>query len=207
MTTGPSDTRTRLLRAAVAVINAEGEQALRVADIARQAGVTEPSLYHFFGSRDGLIEAAHIERYREGQVDIITGFTSEVYRCGTRDEFLRCVDALLAEVVSEKRREARSTRVSVLGSAQSRPSLARKLAAVQRQGTELIAEPFHHAQSQGWISPGLDCEMLAAWCIGMVTGRVFIEIDPELASSTVWDEFAAVAVRAVLSHGEAPTAS
>jgi AcrR family transcriptional regulator len=198
------DTRTRLLQAAVAVINANGEQAVRVADIARQAGVTEPSLYHFFGSREGLIEAAHIDRYLTGQADIITGFTADVRRCRTREDFLGCVDVLLGAVFSDRRRQARFTRVSVLGSAHSRPSLARTVAAVQRQGNELLAEPFRHAQSQGWIGPDLDCEVLAVWCIGMVTGRVFIEIDPELATSPAWDEYARVAVRAVLGPGEDP---
>jgi AcrR family transcriptional regulator len=56
-------TRQRLLDRTIEVIEAEGVPGVRVQPIAAAAGVAVPSVYHFFGSKEGLIEAAQAERY------------------------------------------------------------------------------------------------------------------------------------------------
>jgi len=50
--------RERILELAVEAIDRGGEEAIRVNDIAADAGVTVPTLYRHFDSREGLVEAA-----------------------------------------------------------------------------------------------------------------------------------------------------
>ncbi|MDH6239286.1 TetR/AcrR family transcriptional regulator [Aurantimicrobium minutum] len=61
-----ASTKDRLLAAAVEVIDNSGIKELRIRDIAALAGVKEPSVYHFYGSRDALVEAAQAFRYTRG---------------------------------------------------------------------------------------------------------------------------------------------
>lgn len=191
-----NDTKERLLRAAIAVLASEGERAIRVRDIAAQAGVTEPSLYHFFGSREGLIIAAQVTRFREEQLEGLQRFADAVHASATLEDFITSVRAVLAWAYRPERRHARSTRIDVLGSAQSRPELATELAAAQREVNERLADTLRFAQARGWVRQDVDCTVLAVWIMGQISGRVFIEIDPELADSTEWDQISIAAVLA-----------
>ncbi|MGY4721626.1 TetR/AcrR family transcriptional regulator [Naumannella cuiyingiana] len=59
--TGERDTRTRLLNAAADMIAAAPGEEVSLRAVCDAAGVRMPTLYHFFGSKQGLIEAV-IER-------------------------------------------------------------------------------------------------------------------------------------------------
>jgi len=194
------DTRERLLQAAIEVIATEGERAIRVRDIAGRAGVTEPSLYHFFGSREGLIIAAQAARFQEEQLEGLRAFIAAVHEADDADDFVAAVRDTLTWAYQPSRKAIRSTRLDVLGSAQSRPGLARQLANAQRVVNGELADVLRFAQRRGWVRTRLDGDVLAAWIIGQISGRAFIEIDPELAGSTEWDEISITAVLAVLGY-------
>jgi len=51
------DSRAGLLHAALELISRKGYDAVGVQEIAEAAGVAKPTLYHFFGSKGGLLEA------------------------------------------------------------------------------------------------------------------------------------------------------
>lgn len=53
-----SDRRSALLDATITVIARRGVRGLRVQEVAAEAGVSVPLLYHYFGSREGLLTAA-----------------------------------------------------------------------------------------------------------------------------------------------------
>ncbi len=52
-----SDNRALLLAAALGLFSERGYEAVGVAEIAEAAGVTKPTLYHYFGSKRGLLDA------------------------------------------------------------------------------------------------------------------------------------------------------
>lgn len=51
------DSRTALLRSALLLFASRGYDTVGVQEIAAATGVTKPTLYHFFGSKQGLLEA------------------------------------------------------------------------------------------------------------------------------------------------------
>lgn len=57
-------TRDRLIEAAMELFHAQGYHATGLAQILKQAGVNSGSLYHFFDSKEDLLNAV-LERYRE----------------------------------------------------------------------------------------------------------------------------------------------
>ncbi len=191
-------TQTRLLEAAIAVIAEHGEQAIKVRDIASSADVTEPSVYHFFGSRDGLIAAAQAERFSRDQEPILFAFVEAVRECRTKRDFTKTVRNHLEQAYDPARSDVRAMRVNVLGSSHGRPDLERRLADEQRKINRVLAEAFRHAQSKGWIETNLDVEIVSAWIVGQITSRRFIEIDPAQAHSPAWDQMSIRAVFSVL---------
>lgn len=57
----PANNRTRILDIALDLFAARGYDAVGVKEIVETAGMTKPTLYHYFGSKQGLLEAL-IER-------------------------------------------------------------------------------------------------------------------------------------------------
>lgn len=53
-----TDRRSELLDATITVIARRGVRGLRVQEVAAEAGVSVPLIYHYFGSREGLLTAA-----------------------------------------------------------------------------------------------------------------------------------------------------
>jgi AcrR family transcriptional regulator len=191
-------TRERLLQAAIEVIETQGERAVKVRDIAAKANVTEPSIYHFFGDRNGLIEEAHAVRFAQGQTEPLMMFVDGVTTCRTKTEFLDLVRSTLEAAFDPSVAGRRFTRVNVLGSAQSRPKLAQYLAEQQRRLSRVLGDAFRFGQAKGFMRSNVDCDILAVWIIGVTTGRLFIEIDPELADSQEWNSLAIDTVMAAL---------
>ena len=193
--TTPDDTRTRLLLAAVSVIETEGEVGIRVRDVAAAAGVREPSIYHFFGSRDGLIEAAQEHRFDEAQRSIANRFDEAVRKCGTKDEVVQLVSDFV-RLALRTGQGNRAVRISVLACAQTRPTLAARLAERQAESGQIMADALAFAQERGWIDAELDTLAFAAWLVGQTTGRVLIETAPDVVNADHWD---AISLRAVFS--------
>ena len=51
------DNRTAILSSALSLFAARGYDAVGVQEIVEQAGITKPTLYHYFGSKRGLLES------------------------------------------------------------------------------------------------------------------------------------------------------
>jgi len=60
----PTDTRDRILQVAARLFHEQGYHATGIATILREAGVNSGSLYHFFPSKEALLQAV-LERYLE----------------------------------------------------------------------------------------------------------------------------------------------
>lgn len=54
---GPSPTRARILDAALGLFATRGYDATSVREICEAAGITKPTLYHFFGNKEGVFLA------------------------------------------------------------------------------------------------------------------------------------------------------
>ena len=183
-------TKDKLLFATVEVIDHSGETSVRVRDIAARAGVKEPSVYHYFGSRDGLIEAAQAHRYSRGLLEVIQVFDEYVRSCEALEDFQNIIRRVIAAVVSPEREKVRAVRADVLGSAMTRPQLKRAVGQAQMTAHHLLANTISYAQEQGWVRPELNAIAFAAWYTGMVNGRVVFEIDPEQCDGAEWDAIA-----------------
>jgi AcrR family transcriptional regulator len=195
-------TEDRLLKAAADAIDKGGEAAVKIREIAKKAAVTAPSVYHFYGSREGLIEAALAYRYLRGLARLGNDYGIAVHRATSKTAFTTVSHAFLKQIFSRDRQNIRKVRVNVLGSAQYRPSLAKELDRAQDVANKSIGETIRFAQSKGWVRKDFDPEMFTAWLTGMVHARVLIELDGEHPRSREWDVVASRAICQVLGIAE-----
>src|SRR5258706_1469302 len=93
-----SATAHSLLQATIEAIDVGGEAAVRVQEIADTAGVQIPILYRRFGSREGLIQAAQIERLSRALGREMEELAAAMDTVATADQFRALIDAILASL-------------------------------------------------------------------------------------------------------------
>jgi len=188
----------RLLEAAIEALDAGGESAIRVQDIADAAGVQIPILYRKFGNREHLIQAAQIERLGRALDREFREFRAVVNQATTAAQFRSLLDLVLASLNTAERRAARWERVNVIGSTYGRPELAAAVSQLQSRTIRGIADALQRPQREGWLRHDLDLEAFAAWFAGQTMGRIVIELGGSEVDESAWNSISADAVRHVL---------
>ena len=185
-----NNTRERLLKAAAATIDKGGEGAVRIRDLTKSCDITAPSIYHFFGSREGLIDAAQAYRFSRGQRQLSDAFASAIHTCKSKTQFVELAHQFLETMFAPDRRVIRNSRLNVLGNAVNRPALSKELALVQDESNKVVGESLGYAQTKGWVRDDFNTEMFAAWLNGMVNSRRLIEMNGTHPLSDEWDVIA-----------------
>ena len=185
-----NNTRERLLKAAAATIDKGGEGAVRIRDLTKSCDITAPSIYHFFGSREGLIDAAQAYRFSRGQRQLSDAFASAIHTCKSKTQFVELAHRFLETMFAPDRRVIRNSRLNVLGNAVNRPALSKELALVQDDSNKVVGESLGYAQTKGWVRDDFNTEMFAAWLNGMVNSRRLIEMNGTHPLSDEWDVIA-----------------
>ena len=191
-------TKEALLRVVIDSLNASGEVNLRLEAILEEVGVSPSSLYHHYGSMNGLIEAAQVERFRRANLGNAQELKRRVETAETLEEFTAVVDEMLDTFLNVKRAIFRMQRASALGSAYGRPDLMEALGHSQRDALEIGAEALNIAKNKGFIRKNLDSTAFVAWFDSQAFGRVLVEITQDKKLGKEWSALARQSVHALL---------
>ena len=187
-------TRIKLLEATMAAIAENGEAAVRVQKIAEAVGVREPSVYHFFKNREALVEAAHIEMYRRSYVAMVQPFQVGAALADNAEDFQRIVKKILSLIFVPERAEIRSTRMAVMGAAQSSPIVAEAINQLNFDIGSGMAEVFVMAQEKNWMRKDVDPLATAYWINGQILGRVMAEMNQSQVDLEKWNAVSEAAI-------------
>lgn len=188
----------RMIEAAIAIIEIDGEAGVRVDRIAETAGIAKPSLYHFFKNRDGLIIAAQAERYRRSLQFSLVALNETVRACRSQDEFKMLIRNQIRSFALEEGKRRRRVRIQVLGSAASRPTLRAEIQVAENRSISDFEKVFGVARDRGWITSRFDLETIARWWFGVILGRHLIDDHPDEEISEQWTDITLEAVEHVL---------
>jgi AcrR family transcriptional regulator len=197
-------TAAALLERALEVIEADGEHAVRVEEISSACGVSITSLYHHFGSREGLIEAAQAERFVRVATANLIAFEVELATVSDGADLQTLIGRWVTDLIETSMASARRARTEILASAFTRPNLRDRVVESQRHYNEVLVGILEAAQLRGVVNravPALDL----TYCIhGITFGRVISEVDPVVADQVedTYRKFAADALVALLSPSE-----
>lgn len=72
----PEEARVLILDAAEKTMGRDGPAALRLQDVAKEAGVSHPTILHHFGSREGLVKALHLRALEKLRTDLLAQMAS-----------------------------------------------------------------------------------------------------------------------------------
>lgn len=188
-----------MVELAMEALDEGGEAAVKVDAIVRQCQVSVTSLYHHFGSREGLIEAALIERYSRIVLTNVDDFVSGVKQSSSRDDMKSLIGRFVPFVQGRPNRDVRFARAAAVGAAISRPALRDHMGRVQETQAHVLADALEDGQRRGIVCTGVDAMSLAFWLSGIVFGKILLEItSPSDDQEKIYSDLTVQAVESVL---------
>lgn len=183
------------------MIDARGEPALRLADIAAATEIQTPSIYYFFENREALVVAAHRERFRRSVDEVVRNWTRAVNAASSREEFVASARWGIKATLDASRSSTRTVRVQLIARALHTPSLRDELIEASHRSNLSLASAIEAAQARGWVRPDVDPAAAALWVRGQAFSRLTLELDPESYDGDAYDR---IVVEATLAYLIAP---
>ena len=194
-------TKSRIINAAIAMMDEGGESAVRLGAIAENLGIKEPSIYHHFTNRTELVNAAYVEWYWQClKTDIPV--EAMMVLVESKEDYVRAVRKTMEWSYQPERHHARAIRLSVLGAAQRNPELAVAINEINGKFLTSIADATNVAQQKGWLRQDLDPMAIAYWLHGQIIGRVVAEMNPGHVDLAQWDKVSFEAVLGMILSPE-----
>ena len=171
----PIDRRRQILDAAVQVFAQQGFHACRVSDIAREAGVAHGLIYHYFDSKDEVLNELFVERWSLllaaiGEIDMRP--------IPPREK----LDAVAGFIIDSYHHDPELMKVIIVEVTRAANSFGRTHLPEIRKAYDLIAKIVRDAQEQGAFRDDVDAGYASMWFYGaieqLLSGWVF-ELIPE----------------------------
>ncbi|MFZ1154581.1 MAG: TetR/AcrR family transcriptional regulator [Solirubrobacteraceae bacterium] len=164
------DRRRAILDAAVRVFARQGFHACRVSDIADEAGVAYGLLYHYFPSKEEVLNTLFLERW-----GVMLEMIHEVDReqVPVREK----LDAIASFIVESYRRDPDLMKVIIVEVTRAANSFGQTHLGQIREAYRLIGEIVTKAQQEGVFKADIDAEFAAMTFYGAIeqvlTGWIF----------------------------------
>ena len=189
----------KLLEVTISELDRVGLAEIDLDSLLRKSKISKGSLYHHFGSKNGLLAAAEAQQFmkylkREGET-----FRELIEDCKSKQKF---VD-LVADVMKITRLEAnidfRKKRVRAIAMSFNDENLAQVLKNAQIEVTEYLAGSFQIAKDRGWVKPDTDLMALSYWIQGVFIGHIMLDITEQTEHEEAWSEVAFQALQPFLA--------
>lgn len=177
MTVTAPETRDRLLEAALVVFEREGYEGARVADIAREAGLTTGAIYSQYRGKAALLFDAISTRTRE-EVD-------HLLEVASGEEARSVLAALGRRVATHPDTNGPSLLIEAIGAARRDADLAAHVLATLDRRERALIDLVERARRAGDVAEDLDAPAIARFCLAIAIGSLTIRavglppIDPD----------------------------
>jgi TetR/AcrR family fatty acid metabolism transcriptional regulator len=157
----PIDKRRQILDAAIHVFARQGFHACRVSDIADEAGVAYGLVYHYFNSKEQVLNELFSERW-----SLLLDATEEIDRqpISAREK----LDAVARFIIDSYRHEPDLMKVIIVEVTRAANSFGRTHLPEIRRAYEMIAKIVADAQSSGDFRRDIDPEFASMWFYGAI---------------------------------------
>ena len=166
----PVDRRRQILDAAIRVFARQGFHACRVSDIAREAGVAYGLVYHYFDSKEQVLNELFVERW-----SLLLAAIEEIdFRPIPPRQKL---DAVAGFIIESYRHDPELMKVIIVEVTRAANSFGRTHLPEIRQAYDLIARIVRGAQEAGAFRADVDANFASMWFYGaieqLLSGWVF----------------------------------
>jgi AcrR family transcriptional regulator len=165
-----ADKRRLILDAAVRVFARQGFHTCRVADIADEAGVAYGLLYHYFASKDEVLDTLFLERWNV-MIDVIREVDAQPIPVRAK------LEAIASFIVDSYRHDPDLMKVIIVEVTRAANSFGQTHLGQIREAYELLGEIVAKAQAEGVFKPEIEARFAAMAFYGaieqLLTGWIF----------------------------------
>ncbi len=163
------------------------EMAIRIPEICDVTGVNYGSVYHHFGSREGVIDAAYDMMFSRLVEEDLAVFRQVNETVETLDEYVRVMQPIVATLSSGPERKARrAMRIRIVAAAATRPRLKQLIGATQARLTDDLRELTAFAQKREWLRDDILPEALAVLFQVLIFGRALDDVSNSPIDESTW---------------------
>jgi AcrR family transcriptional regulator len=169
------------------------ELAIRIPEICDATGVNYGSVYHHFGSREGVIDAAYdmiFSRFVEEDLALFERVNDSVE---TLEEYVTVMQPIVATLSSgPARKKRRAMRIRIVAAAATRPRLKELIGETQAQLTDELRRLTEMAQKKEWLRDDLPAEFFAVLFQILIFGRALDDVSSDPVDEELWEASIAV---------------
>ena len=191
-----------------AVLDAVGERLIkadesliRIPEICEATGVNYGSVYHHFGSREGVIDAAYHQMFTKlAQEDLATlqlvSVSSKTY-----DEYAVAMQALVGTFTSsDLRRARRALRARIVAASMMRPELRELIGTTQSRLTSELESIVQYGQEREWLSRELSAHSIAVLIQVLLIGRTLDDVSTTPIDNSDWEATMGVLLGVIIAR-------
>lgn len=165
------------------------ELLIRIPEICEATGVNYGSVYHHFGSREGVIDAAYDVIFTRLVEEDIRTFAAVNESVETLEEYLNVMAPIVSRLSSGPERQARrAMRFRIVAAASTRPRLKEMIGKSQARLTDDLSALTAYAQSKKWLRDDLSPRALSVLFQILVFGRALDDVSEDPLDEAVWEE-------------------
>ena len=164
--------------------------------VLEKSGVSRSSVYHHFGSRDGLIATVEVDRGLEDTLKEMEILRSFLLGGDKFDQVMGYIEIALRADDDKAARLRRRRRVALLAAGEHNKALAASLAHAHAEGTAHLTETLQMMKDRGIIGPSAPLPGIACAFQSLLLGRVYADFGGD--DQNDWVEAALVSIRAML---------
>ncbi|MFM7488877.1 MAG: TetR/AcrR family transcriptional regulator [Actinomycetota bacterium] len=165
--------------------------------VLEKSGVSRSSVYHHFGSRNGLIATVEVDRGLEDTLKEMEILRSFLLGSDKFERVMGYIEIALNADDDKAARLRRRRRIALVAASEHNKALAASLANAQSEGTAHLAETLQMMKDRGIINPTVPLPGIASAFQSLLLGRVYADITGEDQSD--WVQATLVSIRAMLA--------
>jgi AcrR family transcriptional regulator len=178
-----------------AVLDAVGERLMkadesliRIPEICEATGVNYGSVYHHFGSREGVIDAAYHQMFTKLAEEDIATLQVVSVSARTFEEYLVSMQALVGTFASsDERRARRALRARIVAASMMRPELRELIGATQSRLTLELRSIVEYGQQREWLNRELSAHSVAVLIQVLLVGRTLDDVSTTPIDNAEWE--------------------
>ena len=178
-----------------AVLDAVGERLMkadesliRIPEICEATGVNYGSVYHHFGSREGVIDAAYHQMFSKLAEEDLATLQLVSVSSQTFDEYLGAMQGLVGNFASsDDRRARRALRARIVAASMTRPELRELIGATQSRLTNQLRTILEYGQQREWLNRELSAHAVAVLIQVLLVGRTLDDVSTSPIDNSEWE--------------------
>jgi AcrR family transcriptional regulator len=169
------------------LMNAD-ESLIRIPEICEATGVNYGSVYHHFGSREGVIDAAYHQMFSKLAEEDIAVLHMVSVSSQSHDDYIVAVQALIGTFASgEERKARRALRARIVAASMTRPELRVLIGATQSRLTSELRRIVEYGQERNWLTPAISAHTIAVMIQVLLVGRTIDDVSTTPIDNAEWE--------------------